>query len=196
MKVRNRQSDCLVLTAIADQDTIDVSRLKTPRFTHANDTYSTSAPIPPPPTERPAPVSPSINHQAFVPNRAAAQKATVSISRMAQQPSINPQEELKKEGTPIALREPRVTVPSLISVKFAHGSRTVEMTAPAAGALVQSMVEQIEDTITYHMQSMEAGVSEVEIDFHIQASEKLSKMLLDLERRARKAALVREVKQG
>lgn len=70
------------------------------------------------------------------------------------------------------------------------------MITMAAGALVQSMIEQIEDVITYHMQSMEAGVSEVEIDFHMQSSEKLIKMLFDLERRARKAALAREIKQG
>lgn len=173
-----------------------MSRPKIPRFTHTNDTHAASAPIPPPPTDRSVPVSPSLNHQAFVPNRAAAQKATVSISRMVQQPFNTSQEEPKKEGTPLALREPRSMIPSTTSLKFANGSRTVEMITMAAGALVQSMIEQIEDVITYHMQSMEAGVSEVEIDFHMQSSEKLIKMLFDLERRARKAALAREIKQG
>lgn len=50
--------------------------------------------------------------------------------------------------------------------------------------------------ITYHMQSMETGVSELEIDVHMQALEKLNKMLFDLERRARKVSLARAIKQG
>lgn len=115
---------------------------------------------------------------------------------MAQQPFVTSQEEPQTEVMPSAARTPQAISPLPISLKFANGSRGVDLTSTAAAALVQSMIEQVEDMITYHMQSMETGVSELEIDVHMQALEKLNKMLFDLERRARKVSLARAIKQG